>query len=223
MFGRMYLWSDFLELVMRPFAALARIRDQRRLQHGLLAFGISLIASTLVAEVAAIRPYPAGSLAGLPPDLGALILDSLNAHRFALPVYSSAAAIPVWILALAFIHFLARRLGGRGTFQGYMKITGYIALIGLIALPLSLLQILSRTAGIESASNGIGLLLPVLQVGLFIWQNVLYIFAAQVNYSIPVQRAMTAVVGPIGCVLGLVVGLLILAIVATALVLGSVQ
>ena len=219
----MYLWSDFVQLVMRPITALARIRDHRQLHGGLLAFGISLVASTLVSELAAIRPYPAGTLVGLPPDLAALILDSLNAHRFALPVYSSAAAIPLWILALAFIHFLARRLGGRGTFYGYMKVTGYIALMGLIALPLSLLQVLSRAAGLESASSGIGLLLPILQVGLFVWQNVLYVFAAQVNYSIPVQRAMTAVVGPIGCVFGLLVGLLILAIIATALVLGSVQ
>ncbi len=208
----MYLWSDFLQLVIRPFAGLARIRDHRRLQDGLLAFGLTLLASTLVGEIAAIKPYSGTRLASLPPDFLELesdFIEWLNDQRFALPLYVSIGALLLWILGVAIVHVLARRLGGRGAFLGYMKITGYIAVIGLIALPLSLVQALSRAGGIDSVSGGLAPLMPFLSIALFVWQNGLYILAAQVHYSISFERAMAVVVGPIGCGLVLLIGLVI--------------
>jgi hypothetical protein len=207
-----YLWSDFLQLVIRPFAGLARIRDRRQLQDGLRAFGLSLLASTLVAEIAAIKPYAVTRLVSLPADfldLESDFIEWLNDQRFALPIYVSIGALLLWILAVAIVHVVARRLGGRGTFAGYMKITGYIALIGLIAQPLSLLQALSRAGGLASIDRGLVAVMPFLSLAVFVWQNVLYILAAQVHYSISPERATAAVVGPIGCGLVLLFALVI--------------
>ncbi len=156
----MYLWGDFLQIVTRPFSALAKIRTERRPVDGLLAFGIAGLLSTAVAEVAAIRPYRPPSLpVFLPPeaqDLETGYLTWLNDQRLRLPVYVFAGSVLLWIGAVALIHFLAGRLGGRGNLTGYMKMTGYLALIGVVALPFNLVDALARLAGVAAARQWVG-------------------------------------------------------------------
>ncbi len=65
----------------------------------------------------------------------------------------------------------------------------------------------SHAGGIDSVSGGLAPLMPFLSIALFVWQNGLYILAAQVHYSISFERAMAVVVGPIGCGLVLLIGL----------------
>jgi hypothetical protein len=48
---------------------------------------------------------------------------------------------------------------------------------------------------------------------VFLWQNVLLVLAARNHYGISTERAVAAVIGPIGAVVLLVVALIIVAIV----------
>jgi len=63
----------------------------------------------------------------------------------------------------------------------------------------------------------VGQLAGVVSLGIFVWQNVLLVYATRDHYSISTERAVAAVIGPIGAVLVLVVALIILAIVFTIL------
>jgi hypothetical protein len=51
-----------------------------------------------------------------------------------------------------------------------------------------------------------------LGVAIFLWQNALLVMAARQHYAISTERAIAAVIGPIGAVLILAVVLIILAI-----------
>jgi hypothetical protein len=50
-------------------------------------------------------------------------------------------------------------------------------------------------------------------VAVFLWQNLLLVLATREHYGISTERALAAVIGPIGVVIVLVVALIILAIV----------
>jgi hypothetical protein len=52
---------------------------------------------------------------------------------------------------------------------------------------------------------------------VFLWQNGLLILAAQVHYGLSTGRAITAVLGPIGCLLILGLALLVLLVVVAVL------
>ena len=50
-------------------------------------------------------------------------------------------------------------------------------------------------------------------MAIFLWQNVLLVLATREHYAISTERAIAAVVGPIGAVVVLVLALIIFAIV----------
>jgi len=58
-----------------------------------------------------------------------------------------------------------------------------------------------------------GQLLGLLGLAIFLWQNALLVLAARQHYGLPTERAVAAVVGPIGVVVVLVLALVILAVV----------
>jgi len=49
------------------------------------------------------------------------------------------------------IHVIARTLGGRGDFAGLAKLVGYAALVGLVALPVALVDALLKLQGAAGA------------------------------------------------------------------------
>jgi hypothetical protein len=220
-FPEVYLWSDFLQLVTRPFAALPLIERRRRQRDGLLALGIGLILPLLAAELAGIGPFrPPAELGSLPEE--ARILADIFArwsyqHRFLLPLLQLVAALALWVAAGGLIHLFARNLDGRGGFGGYLKLVGYVALAGSITLPLLLLDCLFRAGGNARAAARTGSLLSALALAVFVWQNFLLIVAAHVHYGISGGRATTAVIGPVGCLALLIVALVVAASVLLVL------
>jgi hypothetical protein len=134
-------------------------------------------------------------------------------NRFVLPVYGIAISSILWIAAAGLIHVIARALGGRGDFPGLMKLVGYAALVGLVALPVVLLDALLKLQGAARAELAVGQFGALIAVGIFLWQNALLVMAARDHYGISTERAVAAVVGPIGVVVVLLVALIILAIV----------
>lgn len=142
-------------------------------------------------------------------------------HRFVLPVYGVLVSFALWIIAAALIHVIARTLGGRGSFAGYLKLVGFIALVGVVAVPLDLLDSLARLGGSARLELSIGQLLGLVGVGIFVWQNVLLSYAARLHYRISTERAVAAVIGPIGVVAVLGVAILILAVVLLMISQGS--
>jgi hypothetical protein len=61
----------------------------------------------------------------------------------------------------------------------------------------------------------VGQLAGLLGVAIFLWQNVLLVMATRDHYAISTERAVAAVIGPIGAVLVLTIALVIVAIVLT--------
>jgi len=212
----MFLWTDLIELVRRPFTALGLIDARRRLADGLVALGLSVMLPAAVSEVAALGPFrpPAdlGSLPSLTAQGADLYTRWTYEHRFVLPLYGVAVSVLLWIAAAGLIHGIARALGGRGDFAGLLKLVGFVALIGLVALPLALADALLKLQGNRLS---LGQLTGVVSLGIFLWQNVLLIFATRGHYAISTERAVAAVIGPIGVLAVLFVAVLIIGIILT--------
>jgi len=213
----MFLLADLVGLVRRPFTALRTIDQRRSLAAGLAALGLSITLPAAVAEVAALAPFrPPPSLGSL-PSLTAQGADIyarwVYGHRFLLPVYGIAISLILWVAAAGLIHVIARTLGGRGDFAGMAKLVGYAALVGLVALPVALVDALLKLQGASQAEAAFGQLAGFVAVAIFLWQNALLVIAARDHYAISTQRAVAAVIGPIGAVIVLALALIILGIV----------
>jgi hypothetical protein len=211
-----YLWSDLLQLIRHPAAALALIRDRRRVRDGILAFALAAGLTTLVSEVDALNPSrPTASLVSLSPTAGVIEADFLHwyyTERFLLPLVWLLILTVFWLAAVAVIHAVVRALGGHGRLRGYLKLTGYVQLVALSILPVGLLGAVARLANQPRAASRLDALGPVLALGVFVWENVLYVMAASSQYGISMERATAAVVGPIGC------GIVLLVVAAVAAV-----
>ena len=213
----MFLLADLIELVRHPFAALRLIDARRRLADGLIALALSISLPAVVAELAALGPYrpPAnlGSLPSLTAQGADIYARWVYMHRFVLPVYGIVISAILWVAAAGLIHVIARALGGRGDFAGLVKLVGYAALVGLVALPVALVDALLKLQGAARAELTFGLLASLVAVAVFLWQNALLVIATREHYAISTERAVAAVVGPIGAVLVLLLALIILGIV----------
>jgi hypothetical protein len=217
----MFLWADLVELVRHPFSALSLIDARRRLTDGLAALALSVTLPGAVSELAAIGPFrPPANLSALPSltTQGAdLYARWVYQHRFLLPVYGIAVSTLLWLAAAGLIHLIARGLGGRGDFSGLLKLVGYAALVGLVALPVMVADALLKLQGTGRAELPVGQLAGLLGVALFLWQNALLVMAARDHYAISTERAVAAVVGPIGIVVVLFIALIIVAIILAIL------
>ena len=213
----MFLLADLAELVRRPLTALRTINQRRSLAAGLVALGLSITLPAAVAEVAALAPFRP------PPNLGSL--PSLTAQgadiyarwvygqRFLLPIYGIAISFVLWVAAAGVIHLIARTLGGRGDFAGLAKLVGYAALVGLVALPVALVDAVLKLQGASRAEAAFGQLVGLMAIAIFLWQNVLLVMAARDHYAISTERAVAAVVGPVGVLIVLALALIILGII----------
>ena len=213
----MFLLADLVELVRRPFTALRAIDKRRRLADGLAALGLSLTLPAAVGELAALGPYrpPAnlGSLPSLTAQGADIYARWVYMQRFVLPVYGIAISAILWGAAAGLIHVLARTLGGRGDFAGLLKLVGYAALLGLVALPVALVDALLKLEGASRVELAFGQFAALIAVGIFLWQNALLVIATRDHYALSTERAVAAVVGPIGVVFVLLLALIILGIV----------
>src|SRR2546428_340963 len=82
---------------------------------------------------------------------------------------------------------------------------------GLAAL--ALVDALLKIQGNARLELQIGQLQGLLGLAIFLWQNALLVLATRQHYGLSTERAVAAVVGPIGVVVVLVVALIILAVV----------
>jgi hypothetical protein len=215
----MFLWADLVDLVRHPFSALSLIDGRRRLADGLAALGLSMTLPAAVAELGALGPFrpPAnlGSLPSLTAQGADIYARWVYMNRFVLPVYGIAISAVLWVVAAGLIHVIARTLGGRGDFAGLVKLVGYAALVGLVALPVVLADALLKLQGGARAEASFGQLAGLVAIAIVLWQNALLVMATRRHYGISTERAVAAVVGPIGAVLVLVLALFFLAVVLT--------
>ena len=212
----MFLWTDLIELVRHPFSALDVIDTRRRLLDGLLALGLSVTLPAAAAELAALGPFRPPANLGSLPSLTAQGADIYGRwvylHRFSIPVYGVGVSLVLWIAAAGLIHGIARVLGGRGNFVGLLKLVGYAALVGLVALPVASADAFLKLQGNAKAELNVAQLAGLLGVVIFLWQNALLVMATRRHYAISTERAVAAVIGPVGVALVLIVALIILAI-----------
>jgi len=218
----MFLWADLAGMVLHPFQALPEIDRRRKLAEGALALALAVLVPALLAELGATAPYrPPAQLDSL-PSLTTQGLDIyarwVYQHRFVIPAVGALASLGLWLLAALLIHAGARALNGSGSLSGLIKLVGFVALVGLITLPVSLLEALTRFSPNPSARASLASLESIVGLGIFLWQNFLLILAAQAHYGLSIGRSVTAVLGPIGCLLLLGLALVVLAVVATVLV-----
>ena len=213
----MFLWADLVELVRHPFSGFGLIDGRRRLAEGLAALALSLALPAALSEVAALGTFrpPAnlGSLPSLTAQGADIYARWVYQNRFVLPVYGLLFSAGLWLLAAALIHAIARALRGRGDFRGYLKLVGYTAFVGVITLPLVIVDTGLKIQGNASLESQIGQFLGLLGLTIFLWQNTLLVLAARRHYGLSTERAVAAVVGPAGVVLVLVVTLILLAVV----------
>ena len=213
----MFLWADLVELVRHPFSALRAIDARRRLPDGLTALALSVVLPAGVAELGALGPYrPLANLGSL-PSLTAQGADIyarwVYMNRFVLPVYGIAISAFLWMAAAGLIHVIARALGGHGDFAGLLKLVGYVAVVGLVALPVALIDALLKLQGAARAELSFGQLAGLLALAIFLWQNALLVIAARDHYESSTERAVAAVIGPLGVLIVLGLALVILAVV----------
>ena len=213
----MFLWADLVELVRHPFSALRAIDARRRLPDGLTALALSVVLPAGVAELGALGPYrpPAdlGSLPSLTAQGADIYARWVYMNRFVLPVYGIAISAFLWMAAAGLIHGIARALGGHGDFAGLLKLVCYVALVGLVALPVALIDALLKLQGAARAELSFGQLAGLLALAIFLWQNALLVIAARDHYEISTERAVAAVIGPLGVLIVLGLALVILAVV----------
>jgi hypothetical protein len=213
----MFLWTDLVELVRHPFSALNVIDGRRRLGDGLVALALSVTVPAAVAELGALGPFrPPANLSSL-PSLTAQGADIyarwVYMHRFVLPLYGIVISAILWAAAAGVIHLIARALGGHGDFTGLLKLLGYAALVGLVALPVTLADALLKLQGSARTELSFGQFAGLVAVGVFLWQNVLLVLATRDHYRISTERAVAAVIGPVGALIILALALVILGVV----------
>ena len=215
------VFADLAALVRRPQQALKVIDLDRPLRSGLLALALSLLLPALTSELAGLGPYRPPAELGSLPSLTAQGADIYARwsyqQRFLLPAYGVLIILALWVLAAAAIHGISRALKGHGNFGGFLKLAGYVALIGLLALPFDLLDALARLLGDSGLEMRTGQLTGLISFGIFIWQNLLLIYAARQHYRISTERAVAAVIGPLGAVIVLGITLVIAAAILFAL------
>jgi hypothetical protein len=216
----MFLWVDLLRLIAHPFEALPEIDRRRSLRDGALALGLSVGAPAILAELAGLAPYRAPELGSL-PSLTAQALDIyarwVYQHRFLIPVLESLGSTLLWVASGAVIHACAHGLKGTGSLRGFLKLLGFVSLTGLIVLPLSLIETLARLSSNQAALASLTSLVGLAGLAVFLWQNFLLVVAAQAHYRISMGRAVTAVLGPAGCLLTLILILLVVGLVVAIL------
>ncbi|HYM49678.1 MAG TPA: YIP1 family protein [Candidatus Limnocylindrales bacterium] len=221
----MFLLADPLGLLRRPAATLARIDQHRRLAHGLLGITVSVAIPALIAELDALaRGGPAQGVPAVAGDLhllSAAFFGWVYAQRFILPLDDLVASLGLWLLAVSLVHLVAKRLGGRGAWAGYLGLSGSIALTGLLAAPVQLVEAVLRALGNAPAADSLGPVSGSLGIALFAWQNVLLVMAAARHYRLPTDRAVAAVVGPAAAIVALGVTLVVAGTVLALLALGS--
>ena len=217
--GDVTLAGDLISVLRRPFQAFAPLDDSRRLRDGLVALVLGVALPALVQELAALAPYRRITLVSTSPSAAALT-DLFNRwsfeQRFWLPLYGLVAGLLLWLLAAALVHWVAMMLHGRGSLTGYLKLVGYVALAGIVIVPFGALDGALKAAGSQSAEAQFGSLLLLLSLAVFAWQNLLLILAAQSHYGLSMERATTAVLGPVGV---LIVVLIAVVVIATVLAL----
>jgi Yip1 domain len=218
----MFLWMDLVALVVHPIRAIPAIDRDRRGLQGAIALGLSVLIPAVLAEVAAFGPYRPptglGSLPSLTTQGADIYARWVYQHRFVLPIYEVLGGLLLWVLAGAAIHGAARALKGRGQLAGFVKLVGFVALVGLVSVPVSALQTIARLSANPAAALSVASAGTALGIGVFVWQNVLLILAAQAHYGLSTERAVTAVLGPVGCLAVLLFGLIVLAAIATVLI-----
>ena len=219
------MFGDLIELVRRPFTALQTIDSGRTVPSGLIALTLSITLPALVSEIAAFGPYQPPANLGALPSLTAQGADVYARwtyqHRFVLPIYGIAISLALWILAAGLVHLIARGLGGRGDFAGFLKVVGYVALVGVVVLPVELVDALIKLQGNARLELSIGQLSGLLGIAIFLWQNLLLVYGARTHYRISTERAVAAVIGPIGVVAVLLLVLIVLSVVLLIVSQGS--
>ncbi|TMD13275.1 MAG: hypothetical protein E6J00_08735 [Chloroflexi bacterium] len=221
----MLLLQDALGLLRRPRATLARIDGRRGGGHGLTGICLSATLPALVAELAALGPYSGPSGLGAPPREIRLLSEAffrwLYQERFLLPLVDLLLGAALWLLAVALIHWVARRLGSRGSFSGYLGLCGPIAAIGAVAVPVSLVEAGLRAAGQAAVADALSPLVSSLGLLAFAWQNVLLVIAAARHYSLSQDRAITVVIVPAAAVAVVLFAVVITGTVLLVMALGS--
>lgn len=219
------MFADLIALIRRPVAALNTIDLDRRVTQGGLALAVSIVLPAAVSELGALGPFrpPAelGSLPSLTAQGADLYARWSYQHRFLIPLYGVLITLALWVGAAALIHGVARALKGRGSFSGFFKLAGYVALVGVALIPFALIDALARLSGNGRVEASAGELLGFLSVAVLVWQNVLLVFAARQHYKLSTEKALAAVVGPIGAAVVLGLALLILAAILFVLSQGS--
>ena len=217
----MFLWADLMSLIVHPVRALPAIDRERRWVQGAIALGLSVLIPAILAEVGAFGAYrpPAGlsSLPSLTAQGADIYARWVYLHRFVLPIYGVVAGLVLWVVASAVIHVAARALRGRGDLAGFLNLAGFVALVGLVSVPFTALQAVARLSGSPGAELSIGSAAAAIGVGVFLWQNMLLVLAARAHYGLSTERAVTAVLGPVGCLGVLLFALIVLATIATVL------
>src|ERR1700704_2881701 len=213
----MFLLADLVDLVRHPFSALRLINRRRGLAAGLTALAVSIALPAAVAGLGALGPCrpPAnlGSLPSLTAQGADIYARWVYMQRYVVPLYGIAIFAVLWLAAAGLIHLIARALGGRGDFAGLVKLLGFVALAGLVALPLELVDALLKLLGAARLEMAFGQLVFLLAVTVFLWQNALLVMATRDHYAISTGRAVAALVGPTSVVIVLVLALIILAII----------
>ena len=179
-------------------AAVAGLADRTT---GLVGWTIAWRATSAVATLA----------------LGAFLIRQLSPSEYGR--YTFVLSVLVYIALLAtfgqdqgLLRYLPEVLG-RGDFAGMAKLVGYAALVGLVALPVALVDALLKLQGNARVELAVGQLVGLLGVAIFLWQNALLVMATRRHYAISTERAVAAVIGPIGVGVVLVLALIILAVV----------
>ena len=218
----MFLWTDLLALLRHPSSALSEIGSRRRAEQAVLALAASLLAPAILAEVAGLGPYRPPANLGSLPTLTAQGADIyarwVYQHRFTIPMVEIAAGLVLWLVAGLIIHLGARALRGRGNLAGFLKLVFFVSLVGLVALPISILETITHLSSNAKAQLSIGSLAGLAGLVVFTWQNWLLILAARMHYALSNRRAVTSVLGPIGCLVILGILVLILAAITAVLV-----
>src|SRR2546421_5958989 len=105
----MLLLQDALGLLRRPRATLARIDGRRGSGHGLTGICLSATLPALVAELAALGPYPGPAGLGAPPTEIRLLSEAFlrwrYQERFLLPLGDLLLGAALWLVGVALTHW----------------------------------------------------------------------------------------------------------------------
>lgn len=201
------LLSTYIGLIVRPIHTIQQIVNDRPVGLGLLTLFVVVLVGALINLGVGFDPTEASSEDVTFPEFSIGLIASMSfvIALYVLPMAAILALIP---------HFIAKMLGGDGSYTGYLSgatMTSFVSLVGTVIV--AVFSVLLSSDDAAAARDSIS---SVIVIAVSIWVLVLTAIVIRENYRVTTGVAVLTTILSLALsfiaaiFLGIILGLLLL-------------